>query len=270
MTDQHSPMSIDTADSAADSAPAKPRVPWYRGETMRTIVTAVMLALVFRSFFFEPFHIPSSSMKSTLLIGDYIFVSKASYGYSRYSFPLGLPLFEGRIGSSDRPKRGDVVVFRPPAMPRVDFIKRVIGLPGDRIQVINGELYINGVACKREAMDDFTDYLEDGTGTITKVRRYKETLPEGKTHEMLDLTQFGNVDNTQVYTVPDKHYFMMGDNRDNSTDSRYLNEIGFIPEENIIGRADRIFFSKNDQVKFWQLWAWFTDGRTTRFFKSID
>lgn len=242
--------------------------PW--DGNIQTVVSAIIIAVLFRSFLFEPFHIPSSSMKSTLLIGDYIFVSKYAYGYSRYSFPLGFPLFEGRIGSDERPKRGDVVVFRPPTMPKIDFIKRVIGLPGDKIQVINGELYINGELCKQEPREDFTDVLEDGTGTIVKIRSYEETLVGGKKHTILDITKFGKVDNTGVYTVPAKHYFMMGDNRDNSTDSRYQDEIGFIPEENIIGRADRIFFSKNDQVPFWKVWAWFTNGREDRFYKAIE
>jgi len=155
-------------------------------------------------------------------------------------------------------------------MPRVDFIKRVIGLPGDKIQVINGILYVNGTECKQQAVDDFTDYAEDGSRNIVKIRRYNETLPEGKVHTVLNITNFGKVDNTDVYTIPDKHYFMMGDNRDNSTDSRYLDEVGFIPEENLIGRADRIMISKNDQVPFWKVWAWFTDGRSERIFKKID
>ncbi len=257
-------MDSTAAPAPADTAEPKKIYSW--DENIRTVIIAVLIAVVFRSFFFEPFHIPSSSMKSTLLIGDYVFVSKGAYGYSRYSFPLGLPLFKGRIGGK-APQRGDVVVFRLPTNPQIDFIKRLIGLPGDTIQVKNGELFLNGVAVERERVDDFTDVLDDGTRM--QMRRYRETLPNGVSYNTLDMTQFGDVDNTGVYTVPEGHYFMMGDNRDNSTDSRFLDKVGFVPEENLVGRAQIIFVSFNDQAKFWEIWKWLGNQRTSRFFTTI-
>ncbi len=211
-------------------------------ETIKTIAAAVILAVFFRSFLYEPFHIPSSSMKGNLLIGDYIFVSKMAYGYSRYSFPFGLDLFDGRILFDDRPKRGDVVVFRKPNQPNIDFIKRVIGLPGDMIQVKDGILFINGKEVPRKRVEDFTEY-DPETRTMIAIPQYEETLPNGKKYLVLDEEKFGKVDNTPIYKVPAHHYFMMGDNRDNSTDSRYIYEVGFVPEENLVGRAEIIAFS---------------------------
>src|SRR5215470_16908727 len=181
-------------------------------ETVRVIIHALIIALLIRTFLFQPFNIPSGSMMDTLLIGDYLFVSKYSYGYSHYSLPLSPPLFSGRIFGHD-PSRGDVVVFRLPKDDSTDYIKRVIGLPGDRIQVIDGLLYINGVPVKRERVDDFID---DENGGAEHVRRWRETLPNGVVHETLDLQDNGFLDTTQEYLVPPGHYFMMGDNRDNS------------------------------------------------------
>jgi len=209
-------------------------------ETLKTIFWAVLLALIFRSFAYEPFHIPSESMKATLLKGDYIFVSKFSYGYSRYSFPFGLPPFKGRF-MKDEIKRGDIAVFRRPNHSE-DYIKRVIGLPGDKIQMVDGVLYINGNAVKKEPIADYVEKAADGSEI--RIKRFQETLPEGKTYEVFDLTPHGAVDNTEVYEVPTGHYFMMGDNRDDSQDSRYLNEVGFVPEENFVGRAVLVLFSK--------------------------
>jgi signal peptidase I len=225
---------------------------WF--ETSKTVFIAVLLAMVFRSLFFEPFHIPSGSMKGNLLIGDYLFVSKYSYGYSRYSFPFGIHFFDGRIlEGSHHPQRGDVVVFRKPTEPRIDFIKRVIGLPGDTIQVKDGVVYLNDAPLPRKQVEDFTEFDEE-TQTQIVMPQYEETLPSGKTYRVLDQTQFGMVDNTAVYTVPAHHYFMMGDNRDNSTDSRYLHEVGYVPEENLVGKAEVIAFSLSGTANRWLRW----------------
>lgn len=212
-------------------------------EFIKTLLYAFVIAVVFRSLFFEPFHIPSGSMKSNLLIGDYLFVNKMSYGYSRYSFPLGIPFFKGRALSDHRPKRGDVVVFRLPTNPRIDYIKRVMGLPGDRLQVRGGTLFINGEAVEDTYVDLFND--SDGVENIDKlITRLEETLPEGKKFLILKESDGGYQNNTPVFEVPEGHYFMMGDNRDNSRDSRYQDEVGFVPEENLVGKAVIIFFSK--------------------------
>jgi signal peptidase I len=251
---------------SADQTTEKETKPW--DETIKTLIFALVLALVFRSFAYEPFHIPSGSMKDTLLIGDYLFVSKYSYGYSRYSFPFGLPIFEGRALELNTPQRGDVVVFRQPANPRIDFIKRLVGLPGDRIQVKEGVLYINDKPLKREAA---TPYLEDDNKQVLKsIPAFTETLPEGKVIRVLDERPDGQVDNTGVYVVPPKHYFMMGDNRDNSRDSRYLDEVGYVPEENLVGRAELIFFSTDGTSELKNPISWFTSMRINRFFKSIN
>ena len=208
------------------------------------IVLLVLLGaspLLIRTFFYQPFSIPSGSMKPTLLIGDYIFVSKSAYGYTRFSLPFSPNLFSGRIMAS-LPERGDVVVFRLPRDNTTDYVSRLVGLPGERIQMMNGLLHINGTPVKREQIGDFVD-SEDGRAT--RIKRWRETLPNGVSHETLDAIENGFYDNTQVYAVPAGHYFMMGDNRDNSSDSRVLNMVGYIPFENLIGRADIIFFSND-------------------------
>lgn len=212
-------------------------------EMLRTIVFAVLLAMIFRSFLYEPFHIPSGSMKPNLEIGDYLFVSKFTYGYSRYSFPFGAQIdyFDGRI-LGGTPERGDVVVFRKPTQPTIDFIKRVVGLPGDQIQVRDGVLYINDVAVPREKIDDYVASNRSGN-RVKRIARFIETLPNGVAYEVLDETRFGLVDRTMTFMVPQGHYFMMGDNRDNSTDSRYMDEVGFVPEENLVGPAEIVVFS---------------------------
>ena len=217
------------------------------GEIIRSFIFMVLLALVFRSFAYEPFHIPSGSMLSTLYKGDYIFVSKFSYGYSRFSFPFAPKLFDGRIMSRD-PQRGDVVVFRNPANVKVDYIKRLIGLPGDTVQMRHGRLYINNEMVE-QTRDGEASVPDDDTGEWRNIPRYNETLPGGKTHSVLDDYKEGPADNTRVYTVPEGHYFMMGDNRDHSEDSRFSPETGtpdgpgYVPFENFVGRADIIAFS---------------------------
>jgi signal peptidase I len=220
-------------------------------ETLKTLVYAVLIALTVRTFLFEPFNIPSGSMKPTLLVGDYLFVSKFAYGYSRYSLPLGLPLFSGRI-MERLPERGDVVVFKLPSDNKTDYIKRVVGLPGDRIQVRDGLLYINDAPVQVRQVGEFA---EDDGGRSFPVPMLAETLPNGHEHLILDRTSNGSLDNTGVYVVPPEHVFAMGDNRDNSQDSR-VGHVSYIPVENLIGRAELLFFSVNGEARFWQPWTW--------------
>ena len=236
------------------------------GETVRVIVHALLIAAIIRTFLFQPFNIPSGSMKATLLVGDYLFVSKYTYGYSHYSFPYSPPIFSGRIMGSE-PKRGDVVVFRLPKDDSVDYIKRVIGLPGDRIQMRGGLLHINGEAVKRERIDDFVDAEENSR--TQRVKRWQETLPNGVRYTTLDLVDNGFYDSTQEYVVPAGHLFMMGDNRDNSTDSRVLSQVGYIPLENVIGRAEIIFFSVGEGERAWQVWRWPWSVRWDRLFTIV-
>ena len=205
------------------------------------LILPVLLALLVRTFLFQPFSLPSGSMQPTLLVGDNIFASKYAYGYTRYSFPFSPPLFSGRILGS-APARGDVAVFRLPKDVTTDYVKRVVGLPGDRIQMREGQLYINDVAVKREPLADF---VGDACGNAAgPVKRWRETLPNGATYETLDCVPQGFYDNTSVYTVPSGHFFMLGDNRDNSTDSRVISAVGYIPLENMIGRVEMVYFSR--------------------------
>jgi signal peptidase I len=201
------------------------------------------LTLGVRTFLFQPFNIPAGSMAPTVLVGDYVFVSKYAYGYSRYSFPFSSAQFSGRVFSAE-PERGDVVVFRLPKDGTTDYIKRVVGLPGDRIQMKEGLLYINGTPVVRERLEDFVGEDPCGSNGVVGTKRWREILPNGTSYQTLDCVDNGFYDNTNVYTVPSGHFFMLGDNRDNSTDSRVLSAVGYIPLQNIIGRAGMIFFSR--------------------------
>lgn len=236
-------------------------------ETVRTLVFAVLIAIVIRTVAFEPFNIPSESMLPTLLVGDYLFVSKYSYGYSKHSLPFGVLNFRGRIFEGE-PERGDVVVFKLPRDNSTDFIKRVVGLPGDRIQLRDGVLYINEQAVRRERIEDFI--TEDSRGNIRAVTQYIETMPNGVRYRTLDLRPASAADNTRVFTVQAGHYFMMGDNRDNSLDSRFASGVGQVPAENLVGRAEILFYSTNGKARFWEIWRWPSATRFSRIFDSVD
>jgi signal peptidase I len=231
------------------------------GETLRTVIYAVVIALVIRTFAYEPFSIPSGSMIPTLLVGDYLFVSKYAYGYSRFSFPFGLPLFDGRI-LAGQPERGDVVVFKLPSDDSTDYIKRIVGLPGDRIAVRDGVLHVNGEAVEREVVRRTTV----GQGSVTI---YRETLPNGRTHLIREQGDEHYFDDVGPYEVPEGHFFMMGDNRDSSQDSRAMQQVGYVPYENLVGRAEVVFFSHDGSASIWEVWNWPTAIRYGRLLDGI-
>ncbi len=232
-----------------------PRSSW--GETFKVVLQALLIALVIRTFFFQPFNIPSGSLIPTLLVGDYLFVSKYTYGYSRHTFPFSPPIFSGRVLASE-PQRGDIAVFKLPKDSTTDYIKRVVGLPGDRIQLIDSVLHINGQPVTRVAAGDYV--TQDPWGQDIRVPKFRETLPNGVSYDVIQRDgDRGYWSNTYVYQVPQGHYFMMGDNRDNSTDSRDEASVGFVPFENFVGRAEVIFFSTD---------AW-KEIRWSRIFSAI-
>ncbi len=234
------------------------------GEMVKTVLYAAAIAIAVRTGAYEPFSIPSGSMKPTLLVGDYLFVSKFSYGYSRHSLPFSLPLIPGRVMYRE-PVRGDVAVFKKPTDNKTDYIKRIIGLPGDRIQVVGGILRINDKPVERKRVDDFVS--RDQNGYVRRFARYVETLPNGRKHFILEESDHSQADNTGVYTVPEGHFFAMGDNRDNSQDSRFPN-VGFVPAVNLVGRAEVLFFSIDGAV--WRFWKWPSTIRFGRLFGGIE
>ena len=233
-------------------------------DTIKTLLVAGIIAISFRSVVAEPFNIPSGSMIPTLLVGDYLFVSKYSYGYSRYSFPFGIAPINGRV-FEDKPQRGDVAVFRLPSNPSVDYIKRVIGLPGDVVQVKQGILHLNNTPVNRRLIGTVQpSSLQSTADTV-----YRETLPDGREHMIQEVNDIQLFDNTQAFTIPEGHYFMMGDNRDNSRDSR-SSSVGVVPIENFIGKAQFIFFSVDQSARIWEIWKWPTSVRFSRIGSSIE
>lgn len=292
------------------------------GDWAKMVFYALFLAIFIRSFFCEIFYIPSGSMYPGLVVGDHILVSKYSYGYSRYSFPLSLPLFEGRALNNESPKRGDKIVFRHPKDngEKIDYIKRLVGLPGDKIQVIGGRLYINGEAVDRKYVGEFlivnlpksergesylsfkndfgtfeisdnkelikdgkelklnkdyniTYWDKDSCSRLCGVARYKkylETMPNGKQYYIVENSDSDFMDNTDVFDVPEDNYFFMGDNRDNSQDSRFLEKVGYVPGENLIGRAEFILYSYSGAASVLQPWRWHKSLFFDRFFKKLD
>jgi signal peptidase I len=242
-------------DETQAPAPKPRQDSWW--ELIKTVFYALLIASGVRTAAAQPFNIPSESMQGTLLVGDYLFVSKPSYGYSRYSLPWGnlWPLPDGRIFAS-KPKRGDVVVFKTPLDNETDYIKRLIGLPGDRIQMKDGVLYINDTSVPKVPIEPF---VEDIGGYKHEVAQYRETLPNGVSYDVLDRNPNGDLDNTDVFVVPEGHYFMMGDNRDNSLDSRVAVEaggVGYVPFENLVGKAKILFFSFDENTPWWEVWKW--------------
>ena len=247
---------------------AEPTAAGEFAEIVKTIVFALLIAFVLRVLLFQPFTIPSASMEPNLYEGDYIVVSKWSYGYSKHSIPFSPPLFDGRILGKD-PTRGDIVVFKLPRDNKTDYIKRVIGLPGDKIQMIANKLYINGVPVKDVVIGEAEAADVFGPRSVVKVR---ETLPNGKSFDSQDFGPGGDLDDTGVYEVPAGHYFMMGDNRDNSIDSRVEQSagVGFVPAQNLVGKAQIIAFSWEPGASLFNPVSWFTKIRPSRFFHVLD
>ena len=236
-------------------------------DNFKTLFYALIIAIFIRSIFIQPFYIPSSSMEPNLLVGDRLFVTKYSYGYSKHSFPFSPNLFKGRIMFSE-PKRGDVIVFKTPADNRTDYIKRLIGLPGDEIQFIDGNLYVNNNQIIKTLVSS-TDVIYCGNQTI-KVNTFEEKLPNGKKYKATYRKEY-SFQNSDKFLIPENHFFFLGDNRDCSKDSRFLSEVGYVHENNLVGKAQILFFSSDYRIgsilKFWQ---WKEILRTKRFFKLIN
>ena len=235
---------------------------WFKSNFL-SLFYAILIAIIIRTFFFQAFFIPSSSMEPTLLVGDRIFVSKFSYGYSKHSFPFSLPLINERVLFSE-PERGDIIVFKTPENLRIDYIKRLVGLPGDKIQMIDGILHINDIPVKRKKIRSETKLINNGQ--IRNVLIYEETLPNNISYETFDI---GNTraDNTSEIFIPEDSYFFMGDNRDNSKDSRF---VGSVPKNNLVGKAQIIFFATEGGSTILEFWRWPFDIQIDRLFKMIN
>ncbi len=237
------------SEHAANPSTEKQDDGWM--ETIKTVVWALVIAGLLKTILFQPFHIPSESMRPQLLVGDYLISSKFSYGYSRYSLPFGINLFKGRIFAR-QPKRGDIVVFKWPRDNKTDYIKRLIGLPGDTVQIVDGQIILNGTPLKTEVLG--VETIHQHNSFDRQVTRIHETMPGGKGYVTYNMVDNGHYDNTPAYTVPPGHYFMMGDNRDNSLDSR---DWGFVPAQNLIGRGEIILVSVNDKFHIGRPWTWY-------------
>ncbi len=238
----------------------------FISENLKTLFYALIIAIIIRSIFIQPFYIPSSSMEPNLLVGDRLFVTKYSYGYSKHSFPFSPPIFDNRILFSE-PKTGDVVVFKTPADNRTDYIKRLVGLPGDQIQFIDSNLFINNSEILKSKISE-TDTIYCGKKKID-VFTFEEKLPNGKLHKTVYLTNF-TFKNSDIFTVPEDHYFFLGDNRDCSKDSRFLTSVGYVHKNNLVGKARFIFFSSDRSVgSIFEFWKWNKSIRFDRFFKKI-
>jgi len=238
-------------------------------EIAKTVVYALAIALFLRVLFFQPYTIPSASMEPNVYEGDYIIVTKWDYGYSKYSIPFAPPLFSGRVAEK-KPERGDIVVFALPHDPHIDYIKRIIGLPGDRIQMKKGLLYLNGVQVPRVNKGTFRE--DSSYGFMHDVTRFQETLPGGKTYMTNDWGPDGDLDNTSEFLVPEHHYFMMGDNRDNSSDSRVAPEaggVGYVPAENLEGKARIVLLSWSKGASIFKPWTWVLNLQPRRFFTPL-
>ena len=235
-------------------------------ENIKTLIYAIIIAILIRSLIIQPFYIPSSSMEPNLLVGDRLFVTKYSYGYSKHSFPFSPPIFKNRIFSK-KPERGDVVVFKTPADNRTDYIKRLIALPGDKIQFISSNLYLNNSEIIKSRISS-KDKIYCGN-RIIDVYTFEEILPNGKKFNTVYLKN-ETLENSDLYIVPNKHYFFLGDNRDCSKDSRFLSSVGYVHEDNLVGKARFIFFSSDKLIgSFFEFWKWNESIRFDRFFKKI-
>ena len=235
-------------------------------DNLKTLLIALFIAVIIRSLLFQPFYIPSSSMEPTLLVGDRIFVSKYTYGYSKHSFPFSPPILNKRIFSSE-PKYGDLIVFKTPSDNRTDFIKRLVGLPGDKIQIKNGDLLINQEKLKKEEM--LNDFEIKCGGENIDVKLFNEILPNNIKHTVV-YNKIGSMVNSDLYIVPEDHYFLLGDNRDCSRDSRFLSSVGYVHKDNLVGKARLIFFSTDtNNGSVLKIWNWNKSFRFKRLFKKL-